>query len=91
MNSYTLELKNGNELLIDIFKSIAEKFKAELKIKTKKPQLTINGFTKEFEEEILAELKETKKLAKENKIPVYDTDEKFYKHLADEYGYKAEK
>lgn len=89
MLSYTLQIENENEKIIQKIKNFADEIGAKLKIN--KPQLTENGFTKEFEEELIRELEETKRLAAEGKIPVYDTDEKFYKHLADEYGYKAKK
>lgn len=89
MQIINMQLENGNQTILNIFKIVAKEMGAKLKIN--KQQLTENGFTKEFEEELLRELKETKRLATENKIPVYDTDEKFYKHLANEYGYKAKK
>ena len=75
MQIINMQLENGNQTILNIFKIVAKEMGAKLKIN--KQQLTENGFTKEFEEELLREIKETKRMATENKIQVYDKDEKF--------------
>ena len=49
MLSYTLQIENENEKIIQKIKNFAEEIGAKLKIN--KPQLTENGFTEEFEKE----------------------------------------
>ncbi len=73
---YTLQIENENEKIIEKIKNFADEIGAKLKIN--KPQLTENGFTEEFEKELLRELEETERLATEGKIKKYtDIDELF--------------
>lgn len=57
MSSYTLKIDGANELLIAVIKDIVSEFKAEMKI-ISKTNLSENGYTKEFENEIKASIKE---------------------------------
>ena len=59
-----LELKNGDEKLLKVLKNIVSLYhNAKLRVKKKeeKKNLTINGYTKEFEESVVEELRELKK------------------------------
>lgn len=56
MLSYTLQIENENEKIIQKIKNFAEEIGAKLKIN--KPQLTENGFTEEFEKELDKSIKE---------------------------------
>lgn len=56
MQTINMQLENGNQAIINIFKNIAKEMGAKLKIN--KPQLTENGFTEEFEKELDKSIKE---------------------------------
>ena len=70
-----LELKNGDEKLLKALKSIVNLHpNAKLKIK-KKENLTINGYTEEFEKSILEAMREVKKDYAEGKVQAYSVSE----------------
>lgn len=86
MNTYKLQIENGNDRILKIIKNIAEELGAKIKIITnEKSKLTINGYTKEFEDEILKISKEHKELLKAGKAAVYDSEEKIKNHLKNDY------
>ncbi|WP_273404277.1 hypothetical protein [Campylobacter avium] len=55
----TLIIENVNDDLAKIIRAVAKPFKAKVK---RKKELSVNGYTKEFEEKLLKELKETQDL-----------------------------
>ena len=66
-----LELKNGDEKLLKALKSIVNLHpNAKLKIK-KKENLTINGYTKEFEESVLEALREVEEEREKGTLKTY--------------------
>ena len=66
-----LELKNGDEKLLKALKSIVNLHpNAKLKIK-KKENLTINGYTKEFEESVLEALREVEEERRKGTLKTY--------------------
>ena len=74
-----LELKNGDEKLLKALKSIVNLHpKAKLKIK-KKENLTINGYTKEFEESVLEALREVEEEREKGTLKTYSSVEEAFK------------
>lgn len=65
----TLIIENVNDDLAKIIRAVAKPFKAKVK---RKKELSVNGYTKEFEEKLLKELKETQDLYLKGKIKAYD-------------------
>lgn len=53
------------------------------------PKLTENGYTKEFEDEILKIMAQHEIDRKNGKVKVYKTTAEIKEHLEKEYGYKA--
>ena len=66
-----LELKNGDEKLLKALKSIVNLHpNAKLRVKKKK-ELTINGYTKEFEESVLEALREVEEERRKGTLKTY--------------------
>jgi len=79
-----LNIQNGNQTLFDALAAFLKtqpnlKFKLQ-KSKTKR---TINGFTPEFEAELLAELRETKEAYEKGKIKPCKSFEEYKKAMND--------
>lgn len=66
--NFILQISNGDENLLKILKSVIS-LHPQAKLRVKKEQKrTINGFTPEFEREILNELQETEESYKKGEI-----------------------
>ena len=77
----TLIIENVNDDLAKIIRAVAKPFKAKVK---RKKELSVNGYTKEFEEKLLKELKETQDLYLKGKIKAYDDVKKMHQDILNE-------
>ena len=74
----TLKIINADDNLIKAVRSVVNLYpQAKLKVKKEK-DLTINGYTKEFEAEIIREMEEIDKLRQQGKLKTHaSVDEAF--------------
>ena len=77
----TLIIENVNDDLAKIIRAVAKPFKAKVK---RKKELSVNSYTKEFEEKLLKELKETQDLYLKGKIKAYDDVKKMHQDILNE-------
>ncbi|TLD97397.1 hypothetical protein LS71_001200 [Helicobacter jaachi] len=74
-----LEITNADENLLKALKGVVRLYpQSKLKVKrqnSKGQKLTVNGFTEEFEMELLRELEETRRDYAAGKIKAYSADE----------------
>lgn len=77
----TLIIENVNDDLAKIIRAVAKPFKAKVK---RKKELSVNGYTKKFEEKLLKELKETQDLYLKGKIKAYDDVKKMHQDILNE-------
>lgn len=73
-----LQIKNGNQNIYDMFLAFL-KTQPKIEFDIKKDGKTINGFTQEFEEELLSDLEETKRAYKKGELKTFDSVNEFRK------------
>ncbi len=77
----TLQINNGNQNLFNAIKALL-KTQPKLDFTLQKgSNLTVNGFTPEFEAELLRELEETKKAYKSGKIKSYSSAKEMHEDI----------
>ncbi|RDU62111.1 hypothetical protein CQA53_09515 [Helicobacter didelphidarum] len=76
----TLQISNADEKLIKALKSVIS-IHPQAKLKIEQEKLTENGYTPEFEAEILKEMKEHKKAIKKGIIKTYHSFEDYKKAM----------
>ena len=77
----TLIIENVNDDLAKAIRAMAKPFKAKVKTKRK---LTINGFTPEFEKQLLQEVKETQEAYAKGEMKTYDSIEEMHRDILNE-------
>lgn len=81
MKSFTLSVENADEYFVEVVKALL-KMRPNMKITLKEERenhLTINGYTKEFEREIIEDLQEIEKERKNGTLKTYKSVEEAFR------------
>lgn len=77
--NFILQISNADENLLKALKGVINLYpQAKLRVK-RGEDITLNGYTKGFEKEILKDLKEIKKQRKNGTLKTYDSVEEAFK------------
>ena len=80
----TLVIENVNDDLAKAIRAMAKPFKAKVKKIKNREELTVNGFTPEFEKKLLQEVEETEKAYARGEIKSYKSVEEMHRDILNE-------